>query len=72
MEQTLKELVYIRIHVDSQYKDGNICVIGCKTLSLQEWLKDDNYKKIGKKNNYNEMEIKAYYMNISMWAKELT
>jgi hypothetical protein len=49
---------FVFIHVGEQYEDGNICKIGCKTQSLQEWV--ENYKEIGKKEGYNEFEIQAY------------
>jgi hypothetical protein len=57
------------IHVGDQYPEGNICKIGCKSLSIKEWLSDG--KEIGGDENYSEVEIKLYLETIKHFQREI-
>ena len=50
------------------YADGYI-KIGCKLLSVEEWL--EQYKQIGKDNSYSKEEIKLYGNWIKMINKNI-
>jgi hypothetical protein len=69
-EADLREanLLYFTYNRDTAYFtfDGKIR-IGCEYKPTEDWLKD--YKEIGKKNNYTELEIMAYGNFIELCAK---
>ena len=45
-------------HFGDQYEGGSYVKIGCRGLSLVDWL--ENYKAIGKSNGYTDKQIKDY------------
>ena len=53
---------YAFFHTGDKYEEGSYLKIGCRGFSLKYWL--DNYKKIGKKEDYSKEEIKRYGIQI--------
>jgi len=53
----------------SFYYCSGVIYIGCEKHSCQHWI--DNYKEIGKMNEYSEKQIEEYYQYIKMCEKIL-